>query len=126
MTPQDQQEIENDMVQIPGQSWYGLVVYDLTPEQLDEFFRSADPAQTDPEAMVELCEGGLGYINDRFVDGSHDMLDTSNVPDTQRLKTVADKLEKWRKEWILRTCEFEVNAEAIENYLCDDYIRHKE
>lgn len=116
----------DEMVQIPGQSWYGLVVYDLTLEQINNFFGCADPAVVDSEAMVQLCESGLSYINDRFVDGSHDSLDDSNKPDTERLKRVADELEQWRREWIITASNFDINAEAIEDYLDEDYINRKE
>jgi hypothetical protein len=114
---------ENNMVQIPKQSWYELVIFELTPEQLHGFFGCANLSITDLEPMVELTETGLDYISDRFKEGSHDMLDTSSVPDTQRLKNIADKLEKWRKEYIIASCDFETNGEAIEDYLNDNYIR---
>lgn len=76
-----------------------------------------------PEAMAELCESGLSYISDRFVDGSHDTDSDTNLPNPDRLKTIADELEQWRKEWIIRTCNFQINAEAINDYLGEDYIR---
>jgi hypothetical protein len=112
----------DEMVQIPAQAWYGLVVYDLTLEEINNFFGCADPAVVDSEAMVELCESGLSYISDRFVDGSHDRLDNSNKPHTERLKRVADELEEWRKEWLITASDFDINAEAIEDYLDQDYI----
>jgi hypothetical protein len=119
---QETKTSSEEMIEIPTQSWYGLVIHDLTPEQINDFFLCVDSAIVDPEDMIELCEAGLSYISDVFVDMSHDSLFGSNSPNTERLKKVADELEKQRKYWIVQADKHTI-GEDVEDYLGDNYTK---
>lgn len=86
----------SDLEIIPSQSYYNLIVYDLTPSQLDNFFAAA--VEMPKSDLKELTETGLDFLNDRFQDGSHTTED-DNLPDTGDILAKIERLEMWRKEF---------------------------
>lgn len=86
----------SEKVTIPSQSYYNIVVYDLEPEGLNNFFASS--VGMSDEELKKLTELGLRFLSDRVNDGSHST-ENDRMPDPDDIRSKIRILEKWRKKF---------------------------
>lgn len=76
-------ENTDNMVQIPSQGWYNLVVFDADPLTLKSSLEMA--REEDEEAILETVSIGLSFIRDRYAEESYSNED-DNLPTLSELQ----------------------------------------
>jgi len=85
-------------ITIPSQSLYTIVVYDLEPVHLNNFFAAGSDGMTDRE-LYDITTKMLTWLNDRVADGSHSKDQTDNLPDTDSIHRKIEIVEKWQAKY---------------------------
>ena len=80
--------MSDETVEIDAQSYYTMMVYDLEPDHVANFFGAACNMENDQ--LKDLTETALSYLDDRINDGStsSDPEDMEPHPDKIREKIV--------------------------------------
>jgi len=89
--------MSDESIEIDSQSYYTIMVYDLEPDEINNFFAAA--CNIDDEQLKDLTETALSFLDDRIHDGStsSDPEDIEPHPDDIREKVKI--LERWRKQF---------------------------